>query len=411
MPTRAALLALALSCAACSGAAAPPPQPPTAGLYPRGDDFPCLAYAAGVPEVGLGTDAERHADQRQAKRAGINALGPQYDVEKFVAADARAVGLSTVREVGVYAEEKWNGPHPEFFEKARRTIPEQIAKARAEGPVDYWAFYPEELYAARAVDMDFLDEMTALIRASDPGRAPIFMYEANHRTDAELRRTGQALDLVTMGVYANFAEFREKRAWVGLQVRRMRRVVDDLGGRKGPFPVLEMFNEPPLPKGAPTELYMRHDMARALAEGARGFIIYSWNRRPGFAAHREGYMAGFASLGPSVCGSTPLGRLATRGQLSRLDLRLDGRDLFTEIKWAEERTRIEEVVASRLSLGDEEALILVNSTNAAVSGRVRGLSSALATATPIFTAKGASLANDGAFTLPPLGVIIRIRME
>lgn len=106
----------------------------------------------------------------------------------------------------------------------RQQIAEQVAKVVDRKSICWWYVTPEEIRYWRKNEMDYLRAATGAIRAADPLKRPIWMYEPNFRDAASLMKAGKYLDIIGKGVYVNLADYQESRVGcVGRWSRKFRR--------------------------------------------------------------------------------------------------------------------------------------------------------------------------------------------
>jgi len=280
-----------------------------------------------------------------------------------------------------------------------------VRAARSAGPVLYWNLRQEELRYNRAEEMQYLEAVTAAVRAADPDQRPIMMYEPGNRNAETLAFTGRFLDLVTMGVYVNYMGFMDSRIAVAVSVREEVEAAKRLGGARGPLLVLEMFADPPQSRFSQAPDFIRHDVFRGLAEGAKGLIVFSFRHRAKFEAY-EAYRASYERLAPVICGEAPLGRAIISGARKRLDVDIRQGPLTQEVEFSSARRRAEAMIAVDFDNRAERFRMLVNSAPGVVAGRVLGDENARGEWEVVLRSSDAARSNGEEFTLPPLGVVV-----
>ena len=88
--------------------------------------------------------------------------------------------------------------------------------------------------------MAYLRTMTDTIRALDPEKRPIWMYEPNYRDANSLLQTGRYQYIIGKGFYVNLAGFRDRRVHGPHHGGALRQTIGDglVDGRDGPDALL-----------------------------------------------------------------------------------------------------------------------------------------------------------------------------
>lgn len=290
------------SAATASAAPAEPNAAPSCA--PPRVDLPISLYSA--PDARMQALAE----------AGFALAGPFYPLELLPSRldAARAAGLGIVYPIGY--------PHRRFVderhivwsaEETYAALTEQLATLADDPSIAAWYLYPEELRPAVAADLAYLEAATAAIRAADPRSRPILNYQPNGRTREQLVPIVRALDGVAIGVYANYARHRDKRAFVRWGVEELVAAIETSGRAVVPFAVLEMFAEPPAADPTRIERWVRHDAHAALLAGARGLLVFSGWARPRFPAY-EAYLGAYLQVVRELVGTVPLAGPVLHGE-------------------------------------------------------------------------------------------------
>lgn len=346
-------------------------------LFPRGRLFPCAAYSVGGEDGKMGPGAfgpeGRRVDLLRAKAMGLNVIGPQYELNSQVLADAAALDMHAIFSVGPALKvERWV-PTPEAIEEVRRAVEREITAVAGDRRIAWWYLRQEEIRHWRPNEMRYLETVSRAIRKADPLGRPLMMYEPGHREATDLVLTGRHLGLVTMGVYVNYMKLEGHRAWVAAAVRRQLEAARAGGGKPVLF-VPEMFANATDRSMIP--VWTAHDILRAVAEGAQGVVLFSMRRRLGFSDHGA-YLDGYAAVMKLICGDAPLGQALLFGEpYASIRVRQTVGQTTVAI-------RADGVIATAEALGvavrrhrGSLFVIVVNSSPEQLSGELQGLPSA-----------------------------------
>lgn len=375
-------------------------------FYPQGPLFACSAYSVGGTDEGRLPVAERQADLARARRAGLNFIGPQYELDADAAADAARHGFAgSIRTIGINRDHQKGESLAISAEDLEIQIGTQVHAALNQGPVAFWNIRQEELRYWRADDMLYLDRLTQAIRRADAQAHPIMMYEPGHRSADELVQSDRFVDLVTMGIYVNYGEMMDNRVWVALAMQDQMAAAQRLGGKRGPFLIIEMFADPPADRIADIPAFVAHDIFRGLAEGAKGLIVFSFRHRAGFAAY-DSYRDSYEHLLPLICGNAPLGQAIISGDRLALAVTIASGPLALDIaKYKRARTAAP-VAATLFSHDGQRFLVLVNSANLPVTGVIEGIAAMPESARVLVRSAPAAKLEGNSFSLPALAVMV-----
>ena len=136
--------------------------------------------------------------------------------------------------------------------------------------------------------MAYMKIATEAIRAADPLRRPIWMYEPNGRDAESLRKTGRFQDIIGKGVYVNLAGYQDHRIWVRWSMEQQTKAIAALAEEEGeetsrrrvPLVLPELCRDPEDP--ALDHLiprWARHDVYLGLMCGGKGVAVWSLFRR------------------------------------------------------------------------------------------------------------------------------------
>jgi hypothetical protein len=245
-------------------------------------------------------------------RNGFTIVGPWYvpAPDRALLDAASESGLSVVfpvgdprgRDTGVF-----DLPHAEV----QATIGARVREVVDHPAIVAWYVLPEEVRDWDARELGYLEAATEAIRAADPQRRPILSYQPNHRGGEHLARVLAPLDIATKGAYTNFAGHRETRAWVPWSIDELERTSD-----RDPWLVAEMFQDPVDADRATIAAWVRHDVYAALIAGAKGVLVYSGHRRPGFSAYDD-YLGAYETVARELNGPLALADVLLAGKRCR----------------------------------------------------------------------------------------------
>lgn len=270
-----------------------------------------LSSASCEPAVRVpfGLFSPAAAELDALAQSGFTMVGPWYqpDVARAALPQAMQAGLAVVMPVG-YPHEQYRDSHEIDWDVAttQRELTDQVRALAHEPAITAWYLLPEELHERDATHLAYLRAATAAIRAADPLGRPILSYNANHRDARRLAPIVAELDIATKGAYANFAGYRDERAWV-------RWSIDELqaAGDKPAWVLPEMFEEPAA--DADVAAWVRHDVYAGLVAGATGVLVFSGWRRPDFERYDE-YLRAYRDVANELNGRLGLGAVILRGE-------------------------------------------------------------------------------------------------
>lgn len=263
---------------------------------------------SGIPE----RDSHHH----------FSVAGPDYssDQEARLAAAERA-GLAYPFKVGI--DMRFHAKPPEkpleiTPGEIKRRITGQVAKVAHRKSICWWYLTPEELRHWRKNEMTYLEAATEAIRAADPLKRPVWMYEPNHRDAASLQLTGRHLDIIGKGFYTNLAGYRDHRIWVRWSMDQQTTAINALGRldgrRRVPLVMPELCADPENP--ADDHLiprWTRHDVYLGLMSGGKGVAIWSLFPRNEVRRTWQIWYDSYSRLGNELTGPLNLGRVFLHG--------------------------------------------------------------------------------------------------
>lgn len=280
-------------------------------IFPQGKIFPFMGYS-GVPA-------------RDA-RSGFSVAGPSYAADQEPELErAEAAGLSFPYKIGLrmnFHAKSPEQPLPLTAEEIRKQITAQVAKVADRKSICWWYLGPEEIRYWYRNEMEYLRVASEAIRAADPLKRPIWMYEPNFRTAVSLMKTGRHLDIIGKGVYVNLADYRDSRIWVRWSVEQEVQAIEQLAKtdtrQRIPIMLPELCRDPADP--AQDHLipsWVRHDVYLGLMSGAKGVAIWSLFRRKEVRRTWQIWYDAYAAVGQELTGPAQLGQVFLFGTKSQ----------------------------------------------------------------------------------------------
>ena len=385
-------------------AAASPAVPTGDGIYPHGRRLAYMGYS-GVPARDLTN--------------GFTVAGPCYGNDAPYVRMCASNGWPVVAHIahGHRFTEKDPAKNYVFDEPSLRT--NVAAEVQALAPLKeivWWAVQPEELRPWRKSEMQYLAVVCDEVRARDPLRRPVYLYNPNNRTCETLAPIARQVDVLAKGCYVNSVGKKRERAWLGWSVEQELAALA-AAGRPGAIPlVMPVLSQDPEP-GEEGEIraWVRHDVYLGLARGAKGVLIWSLFRRREVAKTWPLWYDAYAECGRELNGARGLAQVFLFGGTpeAKLDVRLargeeaarvtlggqaGGEAVTTDETERRERDReLPSWVAREFVYGDAHWLFVVNSANDAAAFEVRGWPADVA-------------ARDG-FTSAPVALAAALRLE
>ncbi|MBI5687941.1 MAG: hypothetical protein HZC54_22955 [Verrucomicrobia bacterium] len=287
----------------------PAPDPaaslPADRIYPQGRIFPFSGYS-GKPD--------------REKANGFTMHGPVYGNKKFEALEANEkAGLPFPYTIGL--DMKFHSDKPLVLTEAeiKEAITKQVAEVAARTNICWWYLAPEEIRYWRKNEIAYMKAASEAIRAADPLKRPIWMYDPNHRDAKALVQTGANLDLIGKGCYVNYAGYQDRRVWVRWGMEQEVEAVRQLRGRRVPLLVPELCKDPDPALFSQIPAWVRHDVYCGLIHGAKGVVIWSLFKRTGVRQSYDIWYEAYATAARQLTGERKLGEVFLFGE-SRRDL-------------------------------------------------------------------------------------------
>jgi hypothetical protein len=359
---------------------------PANEIYPRGRLFPFSFYSIGGGTVKRRNDLlpekERIADQKQIISCGVTMIGPQYELNEQIIADAKKFKVKAVYTVeGEVDGQKIT--HKFFDElnkkkgkldmaKARKSIAAIVKKVGGDPTVAWWNFTPEETRYWYKQEFAYLKMACETIRKFDPLKRPIFMYDPGHVNGKRMAKTGKYLDVIGKGMYTNYSRMKDQRVYCRWSIEQELDAIKRIGkAGKVPIAVPEMFKQPKPGEIKKIESWVRHDVYCAMVAGAKGVLVFSASKRPKFAA-RMAYLKVYMQVCRELQGE--LGQVFLFGKRKK-DLTLsviDGPETIN-FKYHKFKAVYPSVSMANIAWKNSRYVVLVNSSDKQVEAMLDGL--------------------------------------
>jgi hypothetical protein len=285
-------------------------------------DFVMGGYSARISD----TDGSARGSIPDLAKIGLNWIGPTYSLPSSVIGitereESEATGLCMVhslfatRTVEDPAAPNYHGPVGTAIDVAdvnaagndevadadqqqldvwADQIAGQVREVVADPVLDArtgaWYLTAEELRYWKPAERRLLELASQAVAREDPQHRPFFSYQPGH---ADADRLGQLLDVqdaVEVGAYPNYSGADHQRIIVRYVMEQMTSAAVGNSDKKI-LPALEMFEsrDNPLAPGDRERLptLTMHDAMVAVANGASGFLIWSFGMRGGFVSYDE----------------------------------------------------------------------------------------------------------------------------
>jgi hypothetical protein len=335
---------------------------PADELFPRGSLFPCAAYSTGADDL------------LRYRASGFNLLGPQYgDHNTTILLEAKVYGLRAIYTVGADVDFLKESGLPKPIDELTADVTAQVSRVALDRTIAWWYLAQEELRTWRRDEMLYLEKVTEAIRKADPLRRPILMYDANHRSSAEMALTGRYVDFAAKGSYVNYSGNVDRRGWLAASIQQEVEAAQLAPRKLTPLLITEMFQNAPARRRGEIGRWVTHDIVRGLIEGASGLIVFSFWRRPNFEDY-ETYFSAYARLTPILCGTGDLGRALLLGEaIPDVTTDLSGEIQDVSIEAFGKTVSVPAVGVRATRHRGAVYVLLANSTGKQVSGFLKGL--------------------------------------
>jgi hypothetical protein len=390
------LAALQFAAEACCAQSRPADE-----FFPRGSLFPCAAYSVGSGPVLLA-----NADLLRFRPSGFNLLGPQYGPNQTVLQEARTYGLRAIYTVGADVDFLKEKGLPKPVDELAAEVKAQVSKVASDRTIAWWYLAQEELRTWRRDEMLYLEKITEAIRKADPLGRPILMYDAGHRSSAEMALTGRFLDFAAKGSYVNYSGNVDRRAWLAASIQQEVEAARLAPRKLTPLLIPEMFQNAPAGRRSQIARWVRHDVVRGLIEGASGLLIFSFARRNNFDDY-ETYFAAYTRITPILCGAGDLGGALLLGQsipTAIVDLPDGIQDVSIEAFG--KTVSVPPVGVRAMRHRGALYVLLANSTGKEISGSLKGLPIDEPVWSMVIPSIGSESLKRGHFALGPWGTLV-----
>lgn len=240
---------------------------PADGIFPRGRKLAFMGYS-GDPARDLAN--------------GFSVAGLVYGDQTSYLKQCAEKNWPVAAHIG--ARITFNDKAPDKYKVDEPALRAEIARqTQALAPqrnIIWWAVHPEELRPWRGDEMRYLEIVTSEIRANDPEKRPVFLYNPNNRDAGSLAPIAKHVDVIAKGSYVNSAGKKRERAWVRWGIEQEVAAIEK-AGRPGAFPLLmpELCADPPAGEETEIRAWVRHDIYLGMAAGAKGVNIWSLFKR------------------------------------------------------------------------------------------------------------------------------------
>ncbi|MBI5394571.1 MAG: hypothetical protein HZA91_04665 [Verrucomicrobia bacterium] len=268
---------------------------PADRIYPQGRIFPFSGYS-GKPE--------------REKANGFTMHGPVYGTNRLGALEANEkAGLPFPYTIGL--DMKFHSDKPLSLSEAeiKSAIAKQVAEVASRTNICWWYLTPEEIRYWRKNEIAYMKAASEAIRAADPLKWPVWMYDPNHRDAKALVQTGAHLDLVGKGCYVNYAGYRDRRVWVRWGMEQEVEAIRELRGQRTPLVVPELLKDPEPALFSQIPAWVRHDVYCGLIHGAKGVVIFSLFKRPAVRESYDIWYGAYANAARQLTGERKLGEV------------------------------------------------------------------------------------------------------
>ena len=395
---------------------------PADQVYPRGAIFPFSFYSTGGGTGGRKgaklPDPQRDADQEQILTGGATMVGPQYELNfaaPAVAGKYKKAAVYTLCPVIDGVQMQGSKSFDKYTmetlprEKIIASLTEQV-KAVADDPsIAWWDITPEELRWWHECEAEYARIAVDVIRANDPLKRPIMMYEPGHRDGAAMAKLGKYYDFIAKGMYTNYYGWKNARAWNRysmMQEVEARRLLNRPELTLLALP--EMFQEVPVAERNMIPVWVRHDVYSALVSGAQGVLVFSARRRVKFESHKD-YLESYLTVARELTGEMNLGQVFLFGKpMNDLSFQTISGPREVQLKKGKLDIKLPAVAMANIAFNHLRYVIIVNSSPETVTGMVSGTPYGSDVAVDnIWSNESPFIAAEGEFEveLPPWGVL------
>ena len=356
-------------------------------VYPQGRLFPFSFYSTGggaeTKRGDLLPPDVRLKDQMEIIKGGVTMIGPQYELNDMSFEVAKANNVKIIYTVrvdidGVPMDRKYiwalNAKNPLPEEKLRAAVAAKVKAVAGHKEIAWWDIGAEELRFWKKYEVDILRIMAETIRANDPLKRPVVMYEPGHRGAQSMAKLLPFQDLSFKGMYVTYYGMKKQRVWARWSTEQQVEGAKLAGKPQIPAICLPSMFKQPEPADIPLiPAWVRHDVYTALASGAKGVVVFSASKRPNFTA-RQAYLDEYLKVCRQLTGPLGLGQVFLFGQrMDDLELAVvEGPQTTTLVK-DKIKKDYPSVNFANIAYNHERYIVLVNDTATPVKAIVSGL--------------------------------------
>ena len=344
------------------------PGVPADGFYPNGKKMAFMGYS-GDPARDLTN--------------GFTVAGPTYGDNKLYVEQCAAHGWPVVASVshGPRFTDKDTSKNYRLNEtELRANVAAEVSAIAPLKEIVWWAILPEELRTWRKDEMQYLEIVSDTIRANDPQRRPLYIYNPNNRDAASLAPIARQVDVVGKGCYVNTSGKKRDRAWVGWSIDQEVAAIK-AAGRPDGIPILmpELCKDPAPGEEKEIRSWVRHDVYLGLTHGAKGLCLWSLFKRREVSKTWQLWYDAYAECGRELNGVRNLSQVFLFGGepsahagvrlvkgAAMTDVRLGGNAEPVTSSAQERRDRVQVMpsfTAREYVYGGDHWLFVVNSSN------------------------------------------------
>ena len=396
---------------------------PADRLYPAGQMFLFTFFSLGAEDRDgvhqAKEETEIQKDFQRYKEAGFQIFGPQHEMNNRAIKDAAEHGLKTGYIV-TYRDGRLflrNEPVSIDPEEVYQEISRQVKEVAEHEEIAFWYLQPGELRPWRKQEMEFLEAAARAIHESDPLKRPLWTYDPNHANAERMTKTTQYSDLISKGMYTNYAGMENSRIWCRWTIEQQMEALRKNNSDAVPVALCEMYYDGRRPPMTPEMIasiptWVQHDTYLAFITGAKGVIVFSLRERPSLPEPAwEAYFNAYAKLADELLGELNLAKVLLFGEV-RQNLLVDIIEGTKEVEMVfpsggvKEPVRYPSVSHRELVYGTERYLFLANSAETPVRLMVGGFPYAAARAQSLLDHGTAFDVGEGEFEveLAPLEV-------
>lgn len=264
-------------------------------LFPRGNEM-CFSFYS-----------LNDSDVRHALTNGGTAIGPYYGEQDSHLADALKWNthlIYKVRPPSMAGKRVALLDQPGAQWPADQTISNEVAAivsaVRTNSCIAIWDIEPEELRSWIPAELHYLQLVSSAIRANDPLKRPLYMYECNNRRVESLAAALACEDVIVKGTYVNAVDdgkYIHHRIWARWSMEQELGAVAQSQPSAMPWILLWMAGDPEPKDFDLIPKWCRHDAYLGLVMGGKGISIWSGARnragfsKPAFESYFQGYLS------------------------------------------------------------------------------------------------------------------------